>query len=149
MDGYFDDEEETGRYFRGGDRWGWSGDLAVADEDGFIRLVGRSKDMIVSGGINIYPREIETIIEAHPEVEECIAFGVPDERWGEALVAYVVSRDGCSPTEMHLQEYCADELARYKRPREIIFVSNIPKTASGKVQKPLLRSEFLKERGLH
>ena len=149
MDGYFEDEEETGRYFRGGDNWGWSGDLAVADENGFIRLVGRSKDMIVSGGINIYPREIETIMEAHPDVEECVAFGVPDERWGEALIAYVVSREGCNPTEDYLIEHCSGELARYKRPREIVFVSEIPKTASGKVQKPLLRSSFLKERGLH
>ena len=83
MEGYFENEAETTAYFRDG--WGWSGDLAVADEDGFITLVGRSKEMIVSGGINVYPREIEITLEEHPAVLECTAFGVPDDRWGEAL----------------------------------------------------------------
>lgn len=83
MEGYFENKAETTAYFR--DAWGWSGDLAVADEDCFITLVGRSKEMIVSGGINVYPREIEITLEEHPAVLECTAFGVPDDRWGEAL----------------------------------------------------------------
>ena len=98
MDGYFENEAETAAYFRTGDEWGWSGDLAVADADGFITLVGRSKEMIVSGGINIYPREIEIVMETHPAVAECTVFGVPDDRWGEALIAYVVRRPDAADT---------------------------------------------------
>lgn len=154
MDGYFENEAETAEYFRDG--WGWSGDLAVADEDGFITLVGRSKEMIVSGGINVYPREIEITMEEHPAVLECTAFGVPDERWGEALIAYIVLRDGPSDSppdspaadEATLLDFCADQLARYKRPREIVFVGNIPKTPSGKIQKPILRDAYLDGRVL-
>jgi acyl-CoA synthetase (AMP-forming)/AMP-acid ligase II len=141
MEGYFENEAETGAYFRDG--WGWSGDLAVADEDGFITLVGRSKEMIVSGGINVYPREIEITLEEHPAVLECTAFGVPDDRWGEALIAYIVLRDGQSADAETLLAFCTEQLARYKRPREMVFVANIPKTPSGKVQKPILRDAYL------
>lgn len=141
MEGYFENAAETAAYFRDG--WGWSGDLAVADADGFITLVGRSKEMIVSGGINVYPREIEITLEEHPAVLECCAFGVPDDRWGEALIAYVVRRDGETADTDTLRAFCTGQLARYKRPREIVFVSNIPKTPSGKVQKPILRDAYL------
>lgn len=141
MEGYFENAAETAAYFRDG--WGWSGDLAVADEDGFITLVGRSKEMIVTGGINVYPREIEIALEEHPAVLECTAFGVPDDRWGEALIAYVVLRDGEACDADTLRAFCTGQLARYKRPREIVFVSNIPKTPSGKVQKPILRDAYL------
>ncbi len=143
MEEYFEDEDETAGYFRNGDGWGWTGDLAVADKDGFITLVGRSREMIVSGGINIYPREVEDVVAAHEQVAECIVFGVPDERWGEALVAYVVVEPGASVTKQILLDHCTDRLARYKRPRDIVFVSEIPKTASGKVRKPLLRDAYL------
>ncbi|MEC7489357.1 MAG: AMP-binding protein [Pseudomonadota bacterium] len=143
MDGYFESDAETREYFRNDDGWGWSGDLATMDEDGFIKLVGRSKEMIVSGGINIYPREIEVVLEAHPSVDECTVFGVPDERWGESLVAYVVLLGNTIATEDELSRYCSDQLARYKRPRQVVFVPNIPKTPSGKIQKPLLREAFL------
>ena len=167
MDGYFENEAETAQYFRKGDGWGWSGDLAVMDADGFITLVGRSKEMIVSGGINIYPREVEIVLENHPAVEDCTVFGVPDARWGEALIAYVVKRpgalgaeagaevgaddgafDGGRLDEDALLAYCTEQLARYKRPREFVFVSNIPKTPSGKIQKPLLRDAYLDGRVL-
>lgn len=141
MEGYFENAAETAAYFRDG--WGWSGDLAVADADGFITLVGRSKEMIVTGGINVYPREIEIALEEHPAVLECTAFGVPDDRWGEALIAYVVLRDGEACDADTLRAFCTGQLARYKRPREIVFVSNIPKTPSGKVQKPILRDAYL------
>lgn len=141
MEEYFENDAETEAYFRDG--WGWSGDLAIADEDGFITLVGRSKEMIVTGGINVYPREIEITLEEHPAVLECTAFGVPDERWGEALIAYIVLRDGQTADADTLLGFCTDQLARYKRPREIVFVANIPKTPSGKVQKPILRDAYL------
>lgn len=146
MEGYFENDEETDRYFRNRDGWGWSGDLAVQDEEGFVTLVGRSKEMIVSGGINIYPREVEIVLEDHPGVEECTVFGVPDDRWGEALIAYIVRKHGADPPEEELLDHCTEQLARYKRPREIVFVRNIPKTLSGKIQKPMLRDAFLEGR---
>lgn len=148
MKEYYDDADETAGYFRRGDGWGWSGDLATMDEDGFVTLVGRSKEMIVSGGINIYPREVEIALEKHPAVADCTVFGVPDDRWGEALVAYVVPEDGADIDPGILLAHCTDRLARYKRPREILFVDRIPKTPSGKVQKPLLRDAYLDGRVL-
>ena len=141
MEGYFGDEAETARYFRDG--WGWTGDLAKSDEDGFITLVGRSRELIISGGFNIFPAELETALGSHPAVEDCTVFGVPDDRWGEAPVAYVVRAAGVAAEE--LIAHCAERLARYKRPREIVFVDHIPRTPSGKVQKPHLRAAYLKE----
>lgn len=140
MEGYFGDEEETVRYFRGG--WGWTGDLGRADEDGYVTLLGRSREIIISGGFNIHPSEVETALASHPSVEDCTVFGVPDDRWGEAPVAYVVRRADASAED--LIAHCTDRLARYKRPREIVFVDTIPRTPSGKVQKPLLRDAYLK-----
>ena len=142
MEGYFEDDEETARYFRDG--WGWTGDLAVADAEGYIRLVGRSREVIISGGFNIYPSEVETALASHPAVEDCTVFGVPDERWGEAPVAYVVREGDVSTDE--LIAHCESRLARYKRPREIVFVETIPRTPSGKVRKPPLRAAYLKAR---
>ena len=140
MEGYFEDDEETARYFSGG--WGWTGDLAKSDEDGYITLVGRSREIIISGGFNIHPSEVETALASHPAVEDCTVFGVPDERWGEAPVAYVVR--SAEVTADALIAHCTDQLARYKRPREIVFVDTIPRTPSGKVQKPPLRDTYLK-----
>ena len=142
MEGYFDDDEETARYFSGG--WGWTGDLAKSDEDGYITLVGRSREIIISGGFNIHPSEVETALASHPAVEDCTVFGVPDERWGEAPVAYVVR--SAEVTADALIAHCTDQLARYKRPREVVFVDTIPRTPSGKVQKPPLRDAYLKNR---
>jgi len=143
FDGYLDNPEETAAYFRSGDGWGWTGDLATVDEDGFITLAGRSKDMIVSGGVNVYPREVEIVLEDHDSVADCTVFGVPDETWGEALVAYVVAHPGYSETPETLIEYCGTRLARLKRPRELVLVDDIPKTPAGKVQKPKLRDAYL------
>lgn len=140
MEGYFRDEEETARYFRGG--WGWTGDLGRADEDGYVTLVGRSRETIISGGFNIHPSEVETALATHPAVEDCAVFGVPDERWGEAPIAYVVAGVDVPPEE--LVAHCTERLARYKRPREIVFADAIPRTPSGKVRKPLLRDAYLK-----
>jgi acyl-CoA synthetase (AMP-forming)/AMP-acid ligase II len=146
MEGYFEEPGETAAYFKSGDGRGWTGDLGVRDEDGFVTLVGRSKDMIVSGGINIYPREVEAVLEDHPAVAECTVFGVPDEKWGEALIAYVVTRAAGAVTPEALIECCTRELSRFKRPREVRLVDAIPKTAAGKVQKQLLREAYLAER---
>jgi len=140
MEGYFGDEEETARYFRGG--WGWTGDLGRSDADGYVTLVGRSREIIISGGFNIHPSEIETALSSHPAVDDCAVFGVPDERWGEAPVAYVVRTAEVSAAD--LITHCTDLLARYKRPREVVFVDTIPRTPSGKTQKHHLRDAYLK-----
>ena len=140
MEGYFGDGAETARYFRDG--WGWTGDLGRADEDGYVTLVGRSREIIISGGFNIHPSEVEAALASHPAVEDCTVFGVPDERWGETPVAYVVPGADVSTDE--LIAHCTDRLARYKRPREIVFVDAIARTPSGKVQKPHLRDTYLK-----
>ena len=142
MEEYFENEDETARYFRSGDDWGWTGDLATADENGYVTLVGRSREVIISGGFNIYPGELETALGSHPAVEDCTVFGVPDDRWGEAPVAYVVRSSTVSAQD--LITHCTDRLARYKRPREIVFVDSIPRTPSGKVHKLPLRDAYRK-----
>ena len=145
MEGYYNNPEETASYFKKGNGWGWTGDLATIDKDGFVTLVGRSKDMIVSGGINIYPREIEIVLESHVAVIDCTVFGIPDDKWGEALCALVVTSNDTHVAERELLSHCTDHLARFKRPKIIRFVDTIPKSPSGKVQKPRLRAAFLKE----
>ena len=148
MEGYYDNPEETASYFKKGDGWGWTGDLATIDEDGFVTLVGRSKEMIISGGVNIYPREVEIVLEQHPAVVDCTVFGIPDDKWGEALCALIVLGKDARVAEEELQAHCTDRLARFKQPKFIRFVDTIPKTPSGKVQKPLLRAAFLKDETL-
>ncbi len=143
MSGYYQSEEETNTYFKSGDGWGWTGDLAKKDTEGFITLVGRSKEMIISGGVNIYPREIEIVLEKHENIIDCTVFGVPDDKWGEALVAYVVPRKREELTKQNIIDHCMEYLARFKRPKYIQIVDNIAKTPSGKVQKPILRAAFL------
>lgn len=148
MTGYYNNPHETAAYFKNNDGWAWTGDLAIMDEDGFITLAGRSKDMIVSGGVNIYPREVEIALERHEAVIDCTVFGIPDDKWGEALCALVVVGDGKAVGETDIRTHCAEYLARFKQPKVIQFVDSIPKTPAGKVQKPLLREAFLKENGL-
>ena len=145
MEGYYNNPEETDQYFKNNDGWAWTGDLAIMDEDGFITLAGRSKDMIVSGGINIYPREVEIVLENHPDISECTVFGIPDEKWGEALAALVVPKNNTQLSEEDLVSHCEARLARFKRPKFISFTQNLPKTPAGKVQKPLLRDLFIRE----
>jgi len=147
FDGYFNNPEETAIYFKRGDGWGWTGDLATIDEDGFVTLAGRSKDMIISGGINVYPREVELILEAHDAVAECTIFGVPDDKWGEAMIALVVAQNGAANMADDLPDlltaYCTGKLARFKCPREFRMVAEIPRTISGKIQKSELRAQYL------
>lgn len=147
MDGYFENAAETAAYFKRGDGWGWTGDLARRDADGFLTLVGRSKEMIISGGLNVYPREIEVALEEHAAVAECAAFGVPDPTWGEALVAVVVLHRGMSATPDELLAHCGARLARYKRPKVLRIAETIPKTPAGKVLKPAMRAAYLAEAG--
>ncbi len=139
---YYKDPEQTAALYRSGDDWLWTGDLATIDEDGFITLVDRSKDMIISGGENIYPKEIEIALYDHEAVSECAVFGIPDERFGEVPAAHVVLRNGAEASEDELVEFCADRIARFKRPRMIKFVAEIPKTPLGKIQKHLIRAPY-------
>ena len=119
--------------------WFHSGDLAQVAADGSWRIVGRAKDMIISGGENIYPAEIENALAAHPDVAECAVVGMPDARWGEAVVAAVVLRDGCTLDLQALQGWLGQRVARYKLPRRYVALATLPRTALGKVQKPLLQ----------
>jgi acyl-CoA synthetase (AMP-forming)/AMP-acid ligase II len=137
---YYNEPDQTKAFFRKG--WGWTGDLATIDEDGFITLVDRSKDMIISGGENIYPKEIEDVLYAHGTVAECAVFGMPDDKWGEVPIAYVRAKAGAIASEETLITHCAERLARFKRPRLIKFVNDFPKTPIGKIQKNVLREPY-------
>ncbi|HSV52221.1 MAG TPA: AMP-binding protein [Burkholderiaceae bacterium] len=121
------------------DGWFHTGDLAMQAIDGSYSIVGRAKDMIISGGENIYPAEIENLLAEHPAVADCAVLGMPDAAWGEAVVAVVVLRPGVSPpAEDVLRDFLSGRLARYKLPRRIVALESLPKTALGKVQKPVL-----------
>lgn len=143
---YYNEPEQTKAFFRHADGWGWSGDLGVMDADGFVTLVDRSKDMIISGGENIYPMEIENTLYKHAAVAECAVFGVPDDKFGEIPIAYVQLKSGQSVDETGLIEHCAQHLARFKRPRSVTFVDDFPKTPIGKIQKNILREPYWKKR---
>lgn len=141
---YYNEPEQTKAFFRRG--WGWTGDVGTIDEAGFITLVDRSKDMIISGGENVYPKEIENVIYELPAVAECAVFGIPDDKWGEVPAAYVLLKSGEALSEEVLVEHCARHLARFKRPRLVKFVTEFPKTPIGKIQKNVLREPYWKDR---
>lgn len=137
---YYDEPEQTRAAFRNG--WIWTGDLARMDDDGFIYLVDRSKDMMISGGENVYPKEIENVLYELPQVAECAVFGIPDDRWGEVPAAFITLRSGATLSEDAVIAHCEAKLARFKRPRLVRFVNDFPKTPIGKIQKNLLRAPF-------
>jgi len=140
MSGYWNNADATAAALRDG--WLWTGDVGAFDEDGFLTLKDRSKDLIVSGGSNIYPREVEEALLAHPGVAEVSVVGRPDREWGEAVVAFVVAR-GVPPAPAELDQACLERIARFKRPKEYRFVDALPKNNYGKVVKSELR-EMLK-----
>jgi len=142
MTEYYDEPEQTANFFRLGDGWGWSGDLATLDEDGFYTLIDRSKDMIISGGENIYPKEIEDALYEHDAVAECAVFGIPEDKFGEVPAAYILLKNGRTATEADIVEHCATRLARFKRPRLVKFVDDFPKTPIGKIQKNFLKDPY-------
>ena len=144
MLGYWDEPEVTAAVLDA-DGWMHSGDLAVIGEDGFCRIVGRIKDMIIRGGENVYPREIEEFLYAHPDVEDVSVVGVPDARLGEEVCAWVRPRAGSDLTEAGLTAYCQGRIAHYKVPRHVRFVSEFPLTATGKVQKFEIRRLMIEE----
>jgi long-chain acyl-CoA synthetase len=139
MAGYWEDPEATAQSLRGG--WLHTGDLGALDADGFLTLKDRSKDLIISGGSNIYPREVEEVLLAHPEVAEASVVGRPDPEWGESVVAFVVAR-GAPPDPAELDHWCLEHIARFKRPKEYRFVEALPRNNNGKVLKTELRREL-------
>ena len=142
FDGYFNDPEQTAEAFRNSDGWIWTGDVGFVDDDGFLTLVDRAKDMLVSGGENIYPAEVENVLYKHAAVAECAVFGIPHEQWGEVPAAHVVLVEDCECTERQLVDFCAENIAHFKRPRVVKFVDALPRTPVGKVQKNVLREEY-------
>jgi fatty-acyl-CoA synthase len=139
MKGYYKDRKATLGALRGG--WLHTGDLAKMDDEGFVYIVDRKKDMIVSGGENIYPREIEELLYRHPKVEDAAIIGVPDPTWGESVKAFVVLKKGETMKEEEVIEYCKKYLASYKKPRSVEFVKALPRNPSGKVLKTVLKEK--------
>jgi fatty-acyl-CoA synthase len=147
MLGYWNNEDGT-RQAIDAARWMHSGDLAVMDEEGYINIVGRIKDMIIRGGENVYPREIEEFLYTHPQISDVQVIGVPDAKYGEEIMAWVRLRDGATVSAEELREYCRANIAHFKIPRYVKFVEAFPTTVTGKVQKFIMRAESIKELGL-
>jgi fatty-acyl-CoA synthase len=147
MLGYWNNAEATSEAIDAA-RWMHTGDLATMDADGYVNIVGRIKDMIIRGGENIYPREIEEFIYAHPDVSDVQVIGVPSEKYGEEVMAWVRLRDGAQLTEEQLNEYCRGKISTYKIPRYWKFVDGFPMTVTGKIQKFKMREVAVDELGL-
>lgn len=134
--GYWRDEEATKESIKNG--WFYTGDLVKEDEEGFLFIVDRKKNMFISGGENVYPAEIEKFLYTHPSVKEISVIGVPDEKWGEVGKAFIVVKEGKKLSAKEILEYCEGNLAKYKIPKYIEFVNEIPKTDTGKIDKKKL-----------
>jgi fatty-acyl-CoA synthase len=148
MLGYWHDEEKTAEAVDA-DGWMHTGDLAVMREDGYCNIVGRIKDMVIRGGENIYPREIEEFLYTHPDVEDVQVVGVPDEKYGEELCAWVRMRSGADPlTPEAVREFATGKLAHYKIPRYVLVVDEFPMTVTGKIRKVEMREESARRLGL-
>ena len=147
MLGYWDDEEKTTQSI---DKNGWmhTGDLATMDDDGYCNIVGRIKDMVIRGGENVYPREIEEFLYRHPKVQDVQVVGVPDRQYGEQLCAWVVVKPGQTLSEDELRAFCKGQIAHYKVPRHIRFVTEFPMTVTGKMQKFIMPEQMAHELGV-
>ncbi len=143
MGGYWRDPEASQKTLRNG--WLHTGDVGAMDEDGFLTLKDRSKDLIISGGSNIYPREIEEVLLQHEAVAECSVIGAPDPEWGEVVIAFVVAGPGPAPSASELDALCLKQIARFKRPKQYRFVDALPKNNYGKVLKTELRAALARE----
>jgi fatty-acyl-CoA synthase len=140
MAGYWRQPEATGAVIVGG--WFHTGDMATIDEEGMIEVVDRKKDLIISGGENVSSIEIEGMLYKHPAVLEAACIAIPDERWGEAPAAVVVLKPGTSATEEELREFCRAHMAHFKCPKAVSFIDALPRTATGKIQKNVLREKY-------
>jgi len=147
MLGYWNDPEATALAIDSA-RWMHSGDLAAMREDGYVNIVGRLKDMIIRGGENIYPREIEEFLHGHPKIGDVQVIGVPDSKYGEEVCAWIRLREGKTATEEEIRDYCRGQIATYKIPRYIRFTTEFPMTVTGKIQKFRLREQMIQELGL-
>ncbi|HZJ48276.1 MAG TPA: AMP-binding protein [Acidimicrobiia bacterium] len=147
MQGYWDEAERTAESIDS-DGWMHSGDLAVMDDAGYVKIVGRLKDMIIRGGDNVYPREIEEYLFTHPDVVDAQVIGVPDERFGEQIMAWVQKREGSDLTETDVIDYCKGRIAHFKVPRYVRFTDTFPMTVTGKIQKFKLKERAIEELGL-
>jgi long-chain acyl-CoA synthetase len=144
MTNYWNQPEASAETLRGG--WLHTGDMGSFDEDGFLTLRDRSKDLIISGGMNIYPREVEEVLLQHSAVTAVAVVGKPDAEWGEAVIAFVVANPDVSPTTVELDQMCLDRIARFKRPKEYRFVDSLPTNNYGKVVKRELREMLAAEK---
>jgi fatty-acyl-CoA synthase len=147
MLGYWGNPRATAEAIDAG-RWMHTGDLATMDREGYVNIVGRSKDMIIRGGENVYPREIEEFLYGHPKVQDVQVIGVPDEKYGEEIMAWVILKRDCEAEPEELRGYCRGKIAHYKVPRYWRFVESFPVTVTGKVQKFKLREQAIEELGL-
>lgn len=143
MKGYWRRPQETEETLKGG--WLHTGDLGRMDEEGYLYIVDRKKDMIISGGENVYPREVEEVLNQHPDVMEACVVGVPDEKWGERVIAYIVPVPGSNPSVEDLHRFCKGRLASYKCPTQYRFTADLPRTSTGKVLKRVLKEQAIKE----
>ena len=147
MSGYWDDPEQTASAI---DRDGWmhTGDLATIDDDGYCNIVGRIKDMVIRGGENVYPREVEEFLFSHPKIEAAQVVGLPDKKYGEELCAWIKLRSGETMTAEEVRDFCTGRIAHFKIPRHVCFVQEFPMTVTGKVQKFLIRQFMIERLGL-
>jgi len=144
LDCYWNNREETEKAIKDG--WLYTGDMATYDEEYYIYLVDRKKDMIISGGENIYPAEVERVLYEHPMVDQCAVIGVPDEQWGESVKAFVVLREGQEISEADIIQFCKNLLASYKKPKSVEFLDALPRNPQGKILKRVLREKYWKDR---
>ena len=142
--GYWNDKNSTRSAMLNG--YLRMGDMGYLDERGFLYIVDRKKDMIISGGENIYPREVELALEKHQAVSEVAVIGIPDERWGESVLAVVVCREEAKVGESELIAHCQAHIASYKKPRKVLFVDALPRNSMGKVDKPAIRAPWWSHR---
>jgi fatty-acyl-CoA synthase len=147
MRGYWGDPEKTAEDIDDA-HWIRSGDIATMDERGYLRIVGRIKDMLIRGGENIYPREIEDFLYTHPKIDQVEVVGVPDPKFGEEIVACIRLHEGMQSSEDEIREFCRGNLSHFKIPRYVRFVEEFPMTVTGKVQKFVLRERMTEELGL-
>ena len=147
MKGYWDDDERTAEAIDG-DGWMHTGDLGVIDAEGYCNITGRVKDMLIRGGENVYPREVEEYLYRHPAVQEVQVFGVPDAKYGEEICAWIVLKPDETATEDDIKAFCQGQIAHYKVPRHVRFRDALPMTVTGKAQKFKMREAMVDELGL-
>ena len=142
MQGYWNDAEKTTDTIDA-DQWLHSGDLAVMDQEGYVQIVGRIKDMIIRGGENVYPREVEEFLYTHPDILDVQVFGIPDDKYGEEICAWVKARPGSNLTDQAIKDFCREQITHFKVPRHIRFVDDYPMTVTGKIQKFKMRETMV------